>query len=148
MAYDDKSYNCVFQQEDDQQQTGVAISKGLMNVASQVLRSHITSLAPLVLPLLDKLKFVVTFVGSKVLRLKIEAYVPNFKVAFDHFYVHVGGRAMLDTMQKILELQYWDMEPLRMTLYRFGNISSSSVWYELAYCEAKGRIKKGDKIWP
>ncbi|KAI9082338.1 hypothetical protein K1719_035761 [Acacia pycnantha] len=90
MAYDDKSYNYVFQQEDDQQQTGVAISKGLMNVASQVLR------------------------------LKIEAYVPNFKVAFDHFYVHVGGRAMLDTMQKILELQYWDMEPLRMTLYRFG----------------------------
>ncbi|KAI9082313.1 hypothetical protein K1719_035736 [Acacia pycnantha] len=118
MAYDDKSYNCVFQQEDDQQQTGVAISKGLMNVASQVLR------------------------------LKIEAYVPNFKVAFDHFYVHAGGRAMLDTMQKILELQYWDMEPLRTTLYRFGNISSSSVWYELAYCEAKGRIKKGDKIWP
>ncbi|KAI9082309.1 hypothetical protein K1719_035732 [Acacia pycnantha] len=147
LASDDRSYNCIFQQEDDQNIIGVSISKDLMNVAGQVLKSHITSLAPLFLPLSEKLNFVVTLVGRKVLRLKMKAFVPNFKLAFEHICIHAGGRAVLDTMQKSLELQDLDVEPSRMTLYRFGNTSSSSVWYALAYSEAKGRIKKGDRIW-
>ncbi|RDX96466.1 3-ketoacyl-CoA synthase 2, partial [Mucuna pruriens] len=144
---DDNSYKCVFQEEDEEFKVGVSLSKELMNVARDALKVHITSLGPVVLPASEKLKFLVNLVERKILKTKIESYMPNFKLAFNHFCIHTGGRAVLDRMQKSLELEDWHMEPSRMTLYRFGNTSSSSVWYELAYCEAKGRMKKGDRVW-
>ncbi|XXG68204.1 hypothetical protein AAC387_Pa06g1344 [Persea americana] len=79
--------------------------------------------------------------------MKIKPYIPDFKLAFEHFCIHAGGWAVLDELQKNLELSDSQMEPSRMTLYRFGNASSSSLWYELGYSEAKGRDKKGDRMW-
>ncbi|KAK4732463.1 hypothetical protein R3W88_025451 [Solanum pinnatisectum] len=144
---DDKSYGCVFQEEDDSKKIGVALSKDLMAVAGEALKTNITTLGPIVLPMSEQLLFFVTLVARKVLKMKIKPYIPDFKLAFEHFCIHAGGRAVLDELEKNLELSEWHMEPSRMTLYRFGNTSSSSLWYELAYTEAKGRIKKGDRTW-
>jgi hypothetical protein len=30
---------------------------------------------------------------------------------------------------------------------RFRNTSSSSLWYELAYAEDKGRVRRGHRVW-
>lgn len=144
---DDKCYSCVFQEEDNEKNIGVALSKDLMAVAGEALKTNITTLGPLVLPMSEQLLFFVTLVARKVFKLKIKPYIPDFKLAFEHFCIHAGGRAVLDELEKNLELSEWHMEPSRMTLYRFGNTSSSSLWYELAYSEAKGRIKKGDRSW-
>lgn len=144
---DDKCYNCVFQREDDAKKIGVSLSKDLMAVAGEALKTNITTLGPLVLPMSEQLLFFVTLVARKVLKMKIKPYIPDFKLAFEHFCIHAGGRAVLDELEKNLELSEWHMEPSRMTLNRFGNTSSSSLWYELAYSEAKGRIRKGDRTW-
>ncbi|KAL3640304.1 3-ketoacyl-CoA synthase 11 [Castilleja foliolosa] len=144
---DDKCYGCVFQEEDETKKVGVALSKELMGVAGEALKTNITTLGPLVLPMSEQLLFFITLLGRKVFKMKIKPYIPDFKLAFEHFCIHAGGRAVLDELEKNLELSQWHMEPSRMTLYRFGNTSSSSLWYELAYMEAKGRIKKGDRTW-
>ncbi|XP_076927564.1 3-ketoacyl-CoA synthase 11-like [Bidens hawaiensis] len=144
---DDRCYSCVFQQEDENKKIGVALSKDLMAVAGEALKTNITTLGPLVLPMSEQLLFFMTLVGRKVFQMKIKPYIPDFKLAFEHFCIHAGGRAVLDELEKSLDLSEWHMEPSRMTLYRFGNTSSSSLWYELAYTEAKGRIRKGDRAW-
>ncbi|XP_023735261.1 3-ketoacyl-CoA synthase 11 [Lactuca sativa] len=144
---DDKCFSCVTQLEDTVGNVGVSLSKDLMGVAGDALKTNITTLGPLVLPLSEQLLFFATLVGKKVLRMKIKPYIPDFKLAFEHFCIHAGGRAVLDEIEKNLQLSDWHMEPSRMTLNRFGNTSSSSPWYELAYSEAKGRIKKGDRAW-
>ncbi|KMZ70284.1 3-ketoacyl-CoA synthase [Zostera marina] len=145
---DDRSYKCVAQKEDDQGILGISLAKELMEVAGESLTANITTLGPFVLPLTEQFKFLVTFIARKVLKMeRVKAYMPNFKRSFEHFCIHSGGRAVLDAVQNNLRLSDWDMEPSRMTLHRFGNTSSSSLWYELAYAEAKGRVMKGDRVW-
>jgi 3-ketoacyl-CoA synthase len=143
----DQSYGCVTQEEDGEGHVGVSLSKELMSVAGEALRTNITTLGPLVLPLSEQLRFLATVVLKRVFRANVKPYLPDFKLALAHFCIHAGGRGVLDELEKSLKLTAWHMEPSRMTLYRFGNTSSSSLWYELAYCEAKGRIKKRDRVW-
>ncbi|CAN6363260.1 unnamed protein product [Urochloa humidicola] len=145
---DDRAYRCVFQEEDSTGRVGVALSKDLMAVAGEALKTNITTLGPLVLPMSEQILFLASLVGRKVFGLRsLKPYIPDFKMAFEHFCIHAGGRAVLDTIEKNLELSAWHMEPSRMTLYRWGNTSSSSLWYELAYTEAQGRVRKGHRAW-
>lgn len=144
---DDTSFRCVYQEEDTEGSIGVSLSRELMSVAGDALKANITTLGPLVLPFSEQLLFFANLVARKFLEVKMKAYIPDFKLAFNHFCIHAGGRGVLDEVEKNLQLTEWHMEPSRMTLYRFGNTSSSSIWYELAYTEAKGRVRRGDKVW-
>ena len=76
-----------------------------------------------------------------------KSYVPDFGLAFDHFCIHTGGRAVIDAIQKQLHLSDAMVNPSRKTLEQFGNTSSSSVWYELAYSEHHGLVRRGHRVW-
>eukprot|EP00249_Psilotum_nudum_P031944 c46995_g1_i1 orf=452-2044(+) len=144
---DDRSFKCIFQEEDENMQKGISLSPDLMEVAGDALKTNITTLGPLVLPLSEQLIFLATLFCKRVLKMDTKPYIPDFKLAFEHFCIQAGGRAVLDELQKNLELTERHVEPSRMTLHRFGNTSSSSLWYELAYLEAKGRVRRGDRVW-
>lgn len=153
---DDRSFRCVYQEEDEQRIKGLSISRDLVEVGGQALKANITTLGPLVLPFSEQLLFFATLIyrnlfGSKSDKTTPESatkpYIPDYKLAFDHFCVHAASKVVLDELQKNLELTEKNLEASRAVLHRFGNTSSSSIWYELAYLEAKGRVRRGDKIW-
>ncbi|KAK9114919.1 hypothetical protein Syun_021716 [Stephania yunnanensis] len=144
---DDKAFRCVYEEEDQEGYKGVSLSKDLMAIAGEALKSNITTIGPLVLPASEQLLFLFTLIGRKLINPKWKPYIPDFKQAFEHFCIHAGGRAVIDELQKNLQLSAEHVEASRMTLHRFGNTSSSSLWYELNYIEAKGRMKKGSRVW-
>ncbi|KAF3965478.1 hypothetical protein ACB098_01G092300 [Castanea mollissima] len=157
---DDRSFGCVYQEEDEQKFKGLKVSKDLMEIGGDALKTNITTLGPLVLPLSEQLLFFGTLVWRHLFGGKTgpglhpasspsskKPYIPDYKLAFEHFCVHAASKTVLDELQRNLELSDKNIEPSRMTLHRFGNTSSSSIWYELAYLEAKERVRRGDRVW-
>jgi len=147
----DKAYRSVYQTEDSNLEQGVYLAKDLMDVVGDALKSNLTVLGPLVLPWSEHIKFFYYYLYGKIQK-KLgnkppPPYVPDFKKAFQHFCIHAGGRAIIDGLEENLKLSPKLVEPSRATLYRYGNTSSSSVWYELAYSERIGNIKSGHTIW-
>lgn len=147
-AQDDQSHGCIYQGVDPENKEGVSISKDTVNVAGDAMKKNIASLGPLVLSLREQFLYVFSIVRRKLWTTRrTSIYTPNFNHAFEHFCIHSGGRAIIQAIERNLRLRKQDVEPSNMTLYRFGNTSSSSIWYELCYIEAKGRMKCGDRVW-
>ncbi|KAD7479825.1 hypothetical protein E3N88_02961 [Mikania micrantha] len=144
----DRSYNCIFREEDDAGIVGVNINKDLLTSAIATIEPNVTTVGHLILPMKEKILYVVNYIAGKLIpALNIQPYIPDYSTAVEHFIPHVGGKPVLDELQKTLGFSDEDMEASRMTLYRYGNTSSSSIWYGLAYVEAKGRVKKGNRVW-
>ncbi|GAB2280073.1 separase/separin [Dionaea muscipula] len=144
---DDRAYGCIELREDSEGEVGVSLSKELTGIAGDAVKANIASLAPLVLPASEQLRFALVFVGRKLINPTWKPYIPDFKKAFDHICIHAGGRAVINEMQKALKLADEHVEASRMALHRYGNTSSSCLWYVLSYIEAKRRMKKGDRVW-
>ncbi|MQM01401.1 hypothetical protein Taro_034154 [Colocasia esculenta] len=118
-----------------------------MAIAEEALKSNITTIGPLVLLTSEQLLFLFTLIGRKIFNKKMKPYIPDFKQDFKHFCIHSGGSAIIEELQKNLDLSTEHIEASRMTLHRFGNTSSSSLWYELNYIESKGRMRHDDRVW-
>ncbi|KAM7260088.1 hypothetical protein ACFE04_015829 [Oxalis oulophora] len=130
---DDRSFRCVYQEEDDQKFKGVKVSKDLMEIGGDALKTNITTLGPLVLPFSEQLIFFGTLLYRYLFKGKdrshleqTKPYIPDYKLAFEHFCVHAASKTVLDELQRNLELSDKNLEASRMTLQRFGNTSSSS----------------------
>lgn len=142
---DDRSYKSIQLKEDSQGKQGLSLSKEVVEMGRQALKANITTLGPLMLPLTEKFNFTRSLCFPE--RSSSEPYIPDFQLVFEHICILATSKIVLDEIQKNLDLTDEYMEASRKTLEQFGNTSSSSIWYELAYLEAENRIKKGDRVW-
>ncbi|GMG99240.1 hypothetical protein Nepgr_001080 [Nepenthes gracilis] len=140
---DNRSFNSIYLKEDAEGRLGLSVNKEVIEVGGHALKDNITSLGPLVLSFTEQIRFFTTLVS----KYNSKPYIPNYKLAFEHICILATSKKVLDQIQRNLGLTEEYMEASRKTLERFGNTSSSSVWYELAYLEARGKVKKGDRIW-
>jgi len=161
------AYECVYEAEDKTGERGVRLSKDIVKVAGKTMEKNFTMLGPQVLPLSEQAMVVWSIIcrfvlkniskvlisyGAEEIQAKlpvVKPYVPDFKRCIDHFCIHAGGRAVIDGIEKNLKLEEYHTEASRMTLYNFGNTSSSSIWYELEYIQEQQQtnpLKKGDRI--
>ncbi|XP_022756588.1 3-ketoacyl-CoA synthase 12-like [Durio zibethinus] len=150
----DESYGCCIQREDEKGRMGFHLGKNLPKAATRSFVDNLRVISPKILPVRELLRFILMSLVKKWNRRgspkgttqgPIKATV-NFKSGVDHFCIHTGGKAVIDGIGISLDLTEYDLEPARMTLHRFGNTSASSLWYVLAYMEAKKRLKKGNRV--
>jgi len=156
---DDNSYNCVYQKEDELGNSGVALSKDIVNVAGRAMRQNFVQLAPYVLPIREQAKVIWNQMMMRIVsRAKKrnwpmsdllsapKGYTPNFSKGIDHFCIHAGGRAVIEGVQKNLNLTDRQIKPSVQTLFEWGNTSSSSIWYETDWIERFGDIYPGERV--
>jgi predicted naringenin-chalcone synthase len=66
------------------------------------------------------------------------------KEEIKYWALHPGGRAILDSMQKGLELSDESMIPSRTVLKNYGNMSSASILFVLKEIMNRNKIAKGE----
>ncbi|XP_015690619.1 3-ketoacyl-CoA synthase 12-like [Oryza brachyantha] len=148
-AASEDAYSCILQREDDDGLLGASITKALPKAALRAFAANLQRLLPPVLPAMEIARLAADLARQKLLqRLQRVKLKINLKAGVDHLCLHAGGIAVTDAVKKSFGLDERDVEPSRMTmqLHRWGNTSASSVWYVLSYMEAKGRLRRGDKV--
>ncbi|GLC50089.1 hypothetical protein PLESTB_000341000 [Pleodorina starrii] len=74
-------------------------------------------------------------------------YRPNFQQStISHFLLHAGGAKVLDGLGEALRLDDTKLAPSRAVLHDFGNVSSSTTWYTLAFVETTAGLKAGERV--
>lgn len=160
MAADDEAFGCIWQTEDAEGKGGVQLKKELIGVAGRAVAKNMGRLGPRVLPASEQAKYALRHVLRAAVKAAppsvralapaawSKAYTPDFSKAFDAVCIHTGGRGVIDSMEATLGMSKSMVEASRAALYQFGNTSSCSIWYELAYHESTGAgLRRGARVW-
>ena len=81
-----------------------------MIAAIGAIEPNITVLSPLVLPISEQIHYAINCILRRLHVANIKPYIPDLKKAFDHIFPHVGGKSVLDELQRSVGFSKADME--------------------------------------
>ncbi|KAK2956280.1 putative 3-ketoacyl-CoA synthase 9 [Blattamonas nauphoetae] len=148
-AFNDSCFSSIQNEEDEFGQVGLRLSRTLRKPMGVALRMNINQLCPYIIGAQDQLLMTL----NRMLSLFSNApqrkkrYTINFTKYINHFCIHAGGLKLIADIKHNLHLNDEQISPPLSTLFRYGLLSGSSQWYQLALLERKKKINRGDKIW-
>lgn len=144
---DDESYNCIAWGPDPEGINGVYLGKDVPVQAGIMLEAVIKAITPKIMTWSQYAEAAYFMYNKKVLHNpSYKRYVPDYTKCVDHFALHAGGYAVLKGIQKGMNLPSECVIPSFASLRDFGNTSSSTTWYTMAYLESIGAVKRGHNI--
>ncbi|CAL6085084.1 3-ketoacyl-CoA_synthase [Hexamita inflata] len=155
---DDNAHKCINLTVDSDGTSGVRLEKTIIKNASKGLMNNVPRVLSKVMPLSLKLdyalrmfaQFSAWYFDTRVRKIQTtypKFGNPKFAKAIQNFCIHTGGRGVLDSLQEQFGLSDELIAASRASLYMYGNTSSASIWYELAYHEHTGAVQKGNTVW-
>ena len=146
---DEEAFNCMSKKLDSSNVPGMYLPQPsiLTRVTANAIELNVRRLAPLVLPLSEKIRYGAHWFQTSVLGKQLKPYRPDMTATFEHVCIHAGGRIVIESVGKAFSLPESYLEPAANTFYWYGNVSSASVWYTQAWLETVRGVKKGDRAW-
>ncbi|KAI8468058.1 MAG: FAE1/Type III polyketide synthase-like protein-domain-containing protein [Monoraphidium minutum] len=143
---DDTAYKCISWGPDEEGFNGVYLGKDVPVQAGKMLEAVIAKATPKILTWRQYATAAVNIIGRKLLGMQWPRYAPDYTRCIEHFALHAGGYAVLKGIQKGMNLPMEMMMPSFASLRDYGNTSSSTTWYSMAYMERFGMVKQGQRI--
>lgn len=142
----DTGYNCMYVGPDDAGQQGIFLYKDLPVEAGLALERCLKKVTPQILTWAQYAEAAFAVARRKYWDSGAPLFAPDFTRCVDHFCLHAGGYAILKGIQKGMRLPADKMMPSFANLKDYGNTSSSTTWYSLAYIETIGSVKAGEVV--
>jgi 3-ketoacyl-CoA synthase len=147
MAARDESYGSMVVGPDEAGLEGIFLHKSLPAEAGRALTSCLKKITPRILDWPQYFEAAYVELKRRVLgKENVPRFVPDYTRCVDHFLIHAGGYAVLQSIKQGMGLPTSAMLPSFANLKDYGNTSSATTWYTAAYVESTTGVKKGEKV--
>ncbi|KAI8476033.1 MAG: FAE1/Type III polyketide synthase-like protein-domain-containing protein [Monoraphidium minutum] len=145
-----RAFGALNWEPDEKGINGMVITKDLPSEAALALHKAVRLMAPRVMGwhhyAAAALHYGLDMLAAATGGARLPQWQPDWTQCADKFLIHAGGYAILQAVKKGMRLPADKMMPSFVSLRDYGNTSSASTWYTLAYVESCEGVGAGERV--